>query len=147
MLSAGVLLWIHLDLGASDPITDGCEQPCGCWDLNSGPLEDYSVLVTTEPSLRPGPDLFKVSFLLLFQSPHLLWVCLSCFLGGLPLVIPMNLKSIYFSSSNLMEYCGLLSLSLSFFFLNFLYKISFDYVLSSRLKVLLFLFKCALIVS
>jgi hypothetical protein len=23
---------------ASDPITDGCEPPCGCWDLNSGPL-------------------------------------------------------------------------------------------------------------
>jgi hypothetical protein len=20
-----------------DPITDGCEPPCGCWDLNSGP--------------------------------------------------------------------------------------------------------------
>jgi hypothetical protein len=23
---------------ASDPITDGCEPPCGCWELNSGPL-------------------------------------------------------------------------------------------------------------
>jgi hypothetical protein len=22
---------------ASDLITDGCEPPCGCWDLNSGP--------------------------------------------------------------------------------------------------------------
>jgi hypothetical protein len=20
--------------------TDGCEPPCGCWDLNSGPLEE-----------------------------------------------------------------------------------------------------------
>jgi hypothetical protein len=23
---------------ASDPITDGCEPPCGCRELNSGPL-------------------------------------------------------------------------------------------------------------
>ena len=37
----------------SDPITDGCEPPCGCWDLSSGPLEDQSVLLTTEPSLQP----------------------------------------------------------------------------------------------
>ena len=35
------------------PITDGCEQPCGCWELNSGPLEEQSVLLTTEPSLQP----------------------------------------------------------------------------------------------
>jgi hypothetical protein len=25
---------------ALDPITDGCEPPCGCWELNSGPLEE-----------------------------------------------------------------------------------------------------------
>jgi hypothetical protein len=34
-------------------ITDGCEPPCGCWELNSGPLEEQSVLLTTEPSLQP----------------------------------------------------------------------------------------------
>jgi hypothetical protein len=34
---------------ASDPITDGCKPPCGCWDLNSGPLEEQSVLLPTEP--------------------------------------------------------------------------------------------------
>jgi hypothetical protein len=28
---------------ATDPITDGCELPCGCWELNSGPLEEQSV--------------------------------------------------------------------------------------------------------
>jgi hypothetical protein len=39
---------------ASDPITDGCEPPCGCWDLNSEPLEEQSVLLTTEPSLQPS---------------------------------------------------------------------------------------------
>jgi hypothetical protein len=32
----------------SDPITDGCEPPGGCWELNSGPLE---VLLTAEPFL------------------------------------------------------------------------------------------------
>jgi hypothetical protein len=35
---------------ALDPITDGCEPPCGCWDLNSGPLEEQSVILTPEPS-------------------------------------------------------------------------------------------------
>ena len=29
---------------ASDLITDGCEPPCGSWDLNSGPPEEQSVL-------------------------------------------------------------------------------------------------------
>jgi hypothetical protein len=38
---------------ASDPIKNGCEPPCGCWDLNSGPLEEQSVLLTTDPSLQP----------------------------------------------------------------------------------------------
>jgi hypothetical protein len=37
---------------ASDLITDGCQPPCGCWDLNSGPLEEQSVLLTAEPSLQ-----------------------------------------------------------------------------------------------
>ena len=32
---------------------DGCEPPCGCWDLNSGPSEEQSVLLTTGPSLQP----------------------------------------------------------------------------------------------
>jgi hypothetical protein len=26
------------------PITDGCEPPCGCWELNSGPLEEQPPL-------------------------------------------------------------------------------------------------------
>jgi hypothetical protein len=37
----------------SDFIRDGCEPPCGCWDLNSGPLEEQSALLTTEPSHQP----------------------------------------------------------------------------------------------
>jgi hypothetical protein len=35
-----------LKSGASGPITDGCEPPCGCWELNSGPLEEQSELLT-----------------------------------------------------------------------------------------------------
>jgi hypothetical protein len=31
----------------------GCEPPCGCWDLNSVPLEEQSVLLPTEPSHQP----------------------------------------------------------------------------------------------
>ena len=37
---------------ASDHITDGCEQQCVCWDLNSGPLEVQLVLLDAEPLLR-----------------------------------------------------------------------------------------------
>ena len=35
---------------APDLITDGCEPPCGCWELNSGPLEEQVMLLTTEPT-------------------------------------------------------------------------------------------------
>jgi hypothetical protein len=35
---------------ASDPIIDGCEPSCGCWKLNSEPLEEQAVLVIAEPS-------------------------------------------------------------------------------------------------
>jgi len=44
---------------ASDPITDGCEPPCGCWELNSGPLEEQSGLSTAEPSLQPEDSVLK----------------------------------------------------------------------------------------
>ena len=39
--------------GTPDLITDGCEPPCGCWELNSGPLEEQAMLLTSEPSLQP----------------------------------------------------------------------------------------------
>ena len=29
------------------------EPPCGSWDLNSGPLEEQSVLLNAEPSFKP----------------------------------------------------------------------------------------------
>ena len=33
---------------ASHSITDGCELPCGFWELNSEPLEEQSVLLTAQ---------------------------------------------------------------------------------------------------
>ena len=50
-----LLLFSDTPEEVSDPILDGFEPPCGCWDLNSGPLEEQSVLLTTEPSLQPLP--------------------------------------------------------------------------------------------
>jgi hypothetical protein len=47
---------------ASDPITDGCEPPCGCWELNSGTLKDQSVFLTTEPSLQLAHLKFYLGF-------------------------------------------------------------------------------------
>ena len=44
-------------------VTDRCELPCGCWELNPGLLEEQSVLLTTEPPLQPLVFFF---FLLLF---------------------------------------------------------------------------------
>ena len=44
---------------APNLIIDGCEPPCGCWELNSGPLEEQSVLLTTEPSLQPCCPFFE----------------------------------------------------------------------------------------
>ena len=46
-------LHVYMPIGqkrAPDPITDGCEPPCGCWELYSEPLEEQSVLLTAEPS-------------------------------------------------------------------------------------------------
>jgi hypothetical protein len=52
------LLYVSTLLLSSDTpekgiITDGCEPPCGCWDLNSGSPEELSVLLPTEPFLQP----------------------------------------------------------------------------------------------
>ena len=36
-----------------DPITDGCEPPYESWELNSGPLEEQSVLLTSKQVSSP----------------------------------------------------------------------------------------------
>jgi hypothetical protein len=46
-------MWVHCHFlqahqkKASDLTTDGWEPPCGCWELNLGPLEE---VLTTDPS-------------------------------------------------------------------------------------------------
>ena len=44
---------------ASDPVTDSGEPPCGCWELNSGPLKEQLVCLTAEPSLQPEKACLK----------------------------------------------------------------------------------------
>ena len=38
---------------AADLITDGSEPPYGCWELNSGLLEEQSVILNSEPTCKP----------------------------------------------------------------------------------------------
>ena len=46
--------------GSMGPVTDGCEPPCECWELNSGPLEEQSMCcLTTEPSFQPQDHILK----------------------------------------------------------------------------------------
>ena len=46
-----VAVFRHTRRGHRFPVTDGCESSRGCLELNSGPLEEEPVLLTTEPSL------------------------------------------------------------------------------------------------
>jgi hypothetical protein len=43
---------------------DGCEPPCGCWDLNSGPLEEQSVLFLPAEAISPALFLLLLAWLL-----------------------------------------------------------------------------------
>jgi hypothetical protein len=56
-----------------NPITDGFELPCGYWDLNSGPQEEQSALLTAEPFFQPSFNFsvfasFQVSLLSILQE-------------------------------------------------------------------------------
>ena len=60
---------------APDFIIDACEPPCGCLELNSGPLEEQPVLSTSEPPFQPGlilnvPGWVKISNCVFFLSFH-----------------------------------------------------------------------------
>jgi hypothetical protein len=67
-----LFIWVHCHYlqthqkRKSDGITDGCEPPCGCWEINSGPLEEQPVLLTTEPSLQLPQLLAESQFYCLF---------------------------------------------------------------------------------
>ena len=47
----------------SDPVTEGCEPPCGCWDL----WKSSQCSLTAEPSLQPRKDV-----LLYDKSPRVM---------------------------------------------------------------------------
>lgn len=48
---------------ASDPSLDGCELPCSCWELNSGPPEEQIVPLTTEPPPQ-SPECYLYTYLM-----------------------------------------------------------------------------------
>lgn len=52
-------------------VTDGCKPPCGCWELNSGSLEEQLMLLATEPSLQSLRLLILVYSSPSFQDLHL----------------------------------------------------------------------------
>ena len=85
---------------ASDPITDGYEPPCGCWELNSGPLEEQSVLLTTESSLQPSHSFF-------FLNQVLLPVCFSEY-NATP--VASKLSELYPASSQPISGCYITAL-------------------------------------
>ena len=62
----------------------GCEPPCGCWDLNSGPLEEQSVLLPTEPSRQPRNDFYKKPFISCWD----MWDWLSLVMGSHSSLVP-----------------------------------------------------------
>ena len=45
--------------GCQISLWGGCEPPCGCWNLNSGPSEEQSVLLPVEPSCQPRDIYFS----------------------------------------------------------------------------------------
>ena len=81
-------LQIHQKRASLDPITDGCKPLRGCWELNSEPLREQSVLLTTEPSLQPpqdsncsGHERFQDEVLSLFLSALVIRKPLPSFMG------------------------------------------------------------------
>jgi hypothetical protein len=54
-------------------ITDSCELSCDCWELNTGPLEEQSVLLITEPSLQ-------LQFLIFLKTESLLVLLIALYL-------------------------------------------------------------------
>jgi hypothetical protein len=87
----------------SDPITDGCEPQCGCWELNSGPLAEQSVLITAEPSLLPkhlslsynflSMILLKIFSFLFFSLLFSLWFFYTGFLCIALAVLELTMKT------------------------------------------------------
>lgn len=41
-------------------VTGACEPQCGCWQPNSGSLEEEQALLATKPSLAPSVNTLKI---------------------------------------------------------------------------------------
>lgn len=52
--------------------TDGCELPCGCWELYPGPLEEQSVLLTTPMGNEPSPHSLGLFIIRIKTTPMFL---------------------------------------------------------------------------
>jgi hypothetical protein len=68
-----IYLLLYISTLSSDAPEEGvrshygcCEPPCGCWDLNSGPSEEQSVLLPYEPSCQLPPFIFFNNVFLLY---------------------------------------------------------------------------------
>jgi hypothetical protein len=47
---------MHLCEGVGSPgngVTDSCELPCGCWEMNLSPMDEQLMLLTAGPSVSP----------------------------------------------------------------------------------------------
>ena len=53
MTEEGIRQKIKEQRSHGNTVTDGCEPQRGCWELNSGLLEEQPVYLTGKPSLQP----------------------------------------------------------------------------------------------
>ena len=115
-----VAVFRHTRRGIQMPIIDGCKPPCGCWDLNSGPLEGQLVLLTTEPSLQPQKILLTTTQTFHPEKKFKRYVCLSQgdmltskhgwvwkFLGKICLCLLQLLKALVHYHSRLQSQVGI----------------------------------------
>jgi hypothetical protein len=62
---------------------DGCEPPCGCWDLNSGPLEEQSGTLT-HWTIPPAPQLIpylkKVYIYICMYISIYIYICMCVYI-------------------------------------------------------------------
>jgi hypothetical protein len=103
----------------------GCEPPYGCWELNSGPPEEQSVLLTTGPSLQLFLFCFKIHSFSLSLSLSLslcVCVCLSLCVSVCLCVCVCVCLSLSVSVS--LSLCLSVSLSLRFYLLMYMSALS-----------------------
>ena len=74
-----VAVFGHTRRGHQIPLQMVVSHHVECWELNLGPLEEQSVLLTTEPSLQPPHFLFNnPRDVLGFDAKYLQYACSLC---------------------------------------------------------------------